>query len=128
MLLLFVCLSTCVWAQDVKEYEVYAFVRTSSVADENYAIVLPKEKNGHRILDENGKEIAFNNTTHLLTYLSQRGWHLVDKFQDRGKMSMGEYITMETVFILSKKVKSDDEITEGLKLEVVPTKVKKKGN
>ena len=128
ILLSFLCFYICTEAQNTKEYDVYAFVRTSSVVNDNYFIILPNEKNGQRILDENGRDMTFNNTTHLFTYLSKRGWRYVDKFQDRGELSSGEYITMETVFVLSKKVTSDEDITEGLKLEVVQTKTKKRGN
>ena len=61
------------------------------------------------LLDEDGKKMKFTSTMGAVNYMAKRGWKL-DRtvFLSLGKNSVLHYIMV-------KYVKSDDEITEGIK-------------
>lgn len=74
------------------------------------------------ILDDNGKKMKFTSTMGAVNYMAKRGWKL-DKtvFLTLGKSNVLHYIMV-------KQVKTDEEITEGIKYKSKDPVRKKTGD
>lgn len=69
------------------------------------------------LVDENGSEIDFRTMVSAMNYMAKRGWKYEGCYKSEDKM-MGNPIF---VWILSKEVSSDEEITEGFQTKLMHT-------
>ena len=103
-ILFFIVLCCCISAsaQRVdKPGEAYDYFCIVFAQGEKADIIINDQK-GKRLVDEKGAEIKFNYPNDILTYLSKRGWCLVDRY---------EY---SKTYIMKKTVTSDEQALEHL--------------
>lgn len=63
----------------------------------------------NKFVDENGKEIQFQTMIATMNFMSKLGWNLEQVYNRYDKIDGSPII----IWVLSKKVSSDEEITEG---------------
>lgn len=66
---------------------------------------------GHKIQDENGKDIKFNSMVAAMNYMGQRGWIFVQAYT----VSQGKDLVYH--WLMYKDIKDESEIMEGLNVE-----------
>lgn len=108
--------STMLLAQD--KYKVYC----SLIGDENSlkkGIVSVRIDYGqsdlkdNKFVDENGKEIKFRTMVAAMNFMSKLGWNLEQVYNRYDKIDGSPII----IWVLSKEVFSDEEITDGFQTE-----------
>lgn len=63
----------------------------------------------NNFVDENGKEIKFRTMISTMNFMSKLGWSLEQVYNRYDKIDGSPFI----IWVLSKEVSSDEEITEG---------------
>lgn len=108
--------STMLLAQD--KYKVYC----SLIGDENSlkkGIVSVRIDYGqsdlkdNKFVDENGEEIKFRTMVAAMNFMSKLGWNLEQVYNRYDKIDGSPII----IWVLSKEVSSDEEITDGFQTE-----------
>ncbi len=69
----------------------------------------------NKLVDENGKEIKFNTMVSAMNYMSRLGWKYEGCYNSKDQNWGG----LIFVWILSKEVTSDDEITHGFQTKLM---------
>ncbi len=86
-------------------YDVYCVLKWVFLTEQNEAeIFIGNLVQGKYIADDNGKRIKFKNQADCLTYMSKRGWVLIDH--------VGDITSSELV--MRKSVRNDEEALEHL--------------
>lgn len=121
LLLLMVCVSLGVNAQS-NEYDYYCQV----YRDGAYGRITTPQigKLEYVIYNKNGETEGFVNDPQLLTYMSKRGWQLVNTTEVRIRGSVNDGLT--SVYLLKKQVSSDKEAMDGLKIGTLNSSKDKK--
>lgn len=76
----------------------------------------------NKLVDENGEEIKFNTMVSAMNYMSKLGWKYEGCYNSKDQI-WGGLIFM---WILSKEVTSDDEITQGFQTKLMYNRSHKK--
>lgn len=67
----------------------------------------------NKFVDENGKEIKFRTMIATMNFMSKLGWNLEQIYNYHDRIDHSPII----IWVLSKEVSSDEEITEGFQTE-----------
>lgn len=69
----------------------------------------------NKLVDENGKEIKFNTMVSAMNYMSKLGWEYEGCYNSEDQTWGG----LIFIWILSKEVTSDDQITDGFQTKLM---------
>lgn len=110
--ILFVSIAITVTAQT--PYKVYCTLQGNEKEFRNNQVSLSidygqESLNDNKLVDENGQEIKFNTMVSAMNYMSKLGWNYEGCYNSKDQ-SWGGLIF---IWILSKEVTSNDEITQG---------------
>lgn len=110
--LLFTIITVSVLAQT--PYKVYCTLQGNEKELRNNQVSLSidfgqESLKDNKLVDENGQEIKFNTMVSAMNYMSKLGWKYEGCYNSKDQTWGG----LIFIWILSKEVTSDDEITQG---------------
>lgn len=117
--LLAVCVLLCVSAYAEEPYKVYCSLVGEHAGASDYLSSLSvdygqENQRKNYLVDTEGNRLKFSTMTAAMNYMARSGWHLEHTYTNFKVNNINKELGRRVVvWVLTKEVVSDDEITEG---------------